>query len=148
MEPIVKFLDELPAAPTKEINEGQLNSMKLAALDVLAAAGKIEGDKLKKTLLAMLKTDDAKARQTVLNTIADAKLTSATPILLEQLAAADDDAGRRTLIRTLGALSEKSAYKPLEAHVKSKDPATRIEPHVSPKSKPLPPGSSPVNVVK
>ena len=31
---------------------------------------------------------------------------------------------------------------------KWRDPATRIEPHVSPKSKPLPPGSSPVNVVK
>ena len=31
---------------------------------------------------------------------------------------------------------------------KWRDPATRIEPHVSPKSKPLPPGSGPVNVVK
>lgn len=125
--PIAKFLEDLPEGPTKEISEGQLNSMKLAALDVLASAGKIEGDRLKKTLLAMLKSDDAKAKQMVLSTIADAKLLSATPILLEQLATAEDDAARQTLIRTLGALGEKSAFKAIEKHLQAKDAATRIE---------------------
>ena len=52
VEPLVKFLDELPAEPTKKITEGQLNSMKLAALDVLATSGKVESGKLKKTLIA------------------------------------------------------------------------------------------------
>jgi len=125
--PIAKFLDDLPAVPSKEISEGQLNSMKLAALDVLASAGKIEGERLKKTLIEMLVADDPKSRKTVLSTIADAHLISAAPVLLELLAASKNDASRRPLIRTLGALSEKSAYKPIEEFAKSKDSATRIE---------------------
>src|SRR5205823_14725014 len=87
VEPLIKFLDELPAQPDKKITESQLNSMKLAALDVLATAGKVESAKLKTTLIAMLKTDDPKSRQAILQTIAEAKLISAVPILLDQLAA-------------------------------------------------------------
>jgi quinoprotein glucose dehydrogenase len=127
MEPLVKFLDELPAQPTKKINEVQLNSMKLAGLDVLATSGKVDSAKLKTTLIAMLKTDDPKSRQALLQTIADARLTSAVPILLGQLAAANDDAVRLTLIRTLGQVGEKSAFAPLQAHLKSKDATMRIE---------------------
>ena len=127
VEPLVKFLDELPAEPNKKVTEGQLNSMKLAALDVLATAGKVDSDRVKKALLAMLKTEDPKSRQAVLQTVADARLTNAVPILLDQLAAAEDNALKISLIRTLGLLGEKSAFAPLQKHVQSKDPATRIE---------------------
>lgn len=127
VEPIVKFLEELPAMPTKEVSEGELNSMKLAALDVLATSGKVESDKLKKTLIAMLQTNDAKSRQMVLSTIGEAKLTSATPILLDQLASATDEFSKRALIKTLGELGEKSAFKPLIEHIKAKEATTRME---------------------
>lgn len=127
VEPLVAFLDELPAKPTKLITEGQLNSMKLAALDVLVSAGKVESDRLKKTLITMLETDDPKSRQAILQTITDAKLTSAVPILLEQLAAANENPVKLPLIRTLGQLSEKSAFAPLQAHLKSPEAFMRIE---------------------
>src|ERR1051325_734191 len=127
LEPLVQFLDDLPAEPTKTITQGQLNAMKLAALDVLATAGKIESDRVKKTLLAMLKTDDARTRSAILQTIADARLISAAPILVEQLKAADDDAVRMLLIRTLGQLSERSTFDAVKPLVKSKAPAMRIE---------------------
>jgi putative membrane-bound dehydrogenase-like protein len=127
VDPLVKFLDDLPKEATKKITEGQLNSMKLAALDVLAASGKIKSDKVKTTLIAMLKTDDPKSRQAVLNTIADARLTSAAPILVDQLAAASDDATRLALIRTLGQLSERSTFNAVQAHAKSKSAEMRIE---------------------
>jgi putative membrane-bound dehydrogenase-like protein len=127
VEPLVKFLDELPAEPTKKITEGQLNSMRLAALDVLAISGKVNSDKLKGTLVTMLKTDDPKSRATLLRTIGDAKLASAVPVLLDQLAAAQDDAGRLALIRTLGQVGERAAFKPVLGHLKSTDPAVRIE---------------------
>jgi quinoprotein glucose dehydrogenase len=127
VEPLVTFLDKLPAEPTKKMTLGQLNSMKLAALDVLAYSGKVDSARLKTALLAMLKTDDAKSRDAVLQTIGEAKLTSAVPILIEQLAAANDDAIKLGLIRTLGQLSERSTFKAVQPHVKSKDPAMRIE---------------------
>ncbi len=127
VEPLVKFLEDLPATPNKKITEGQIHSIRLAALDVLATFGKVDSDRLKTTLIGMLKTDDPQTRQTILQTIADARLTSATPILLDQLAAAKDDAVKRLLIRTLGQLSEKSAYKALTEYVKSPDPTMRIE---------------------
>ena len=127
VDPLVKFLDDLPTAATKQITEGQIHAMKLAALDVLATFGKVDSDRLKKTLITMLKTDDPKTRATILQTIADARLTSATPILLDQLAAATDTPVKLALIRTLGQLSEKSAYKPLTPFIKSPDPAVRTE---------------------
>ncbi|HZZ81955.1 MAG TPA: PVC-type heme-binding CxxCH protein [Gemmataceae bacterium] len=125
--PLEKFLDDLPKAPTKKITEGQLNSMKLAALDVLASSGKVDSAKVKATLIAMLKAEDPKSRQAVLTTIADAKLTSATPILIDQLAAATEDADKLALIRTLGLLSERSAFNAVQAHARAKSPALRIE---------------------
>lgn len=127
VEPLVKFLDDLPAGPTKEYTQGQLNSLKLAALDVLASAGKVESQKLKKTIIAMLTTDDPKSRQAILGTIADARLTSSLPILLDQLAGAGEDADKQALIHTLGQLGESAAYKPIAVHLKSKTPALRIE---------------------
>jgi quinoprotein glucose dehydrogenase len=63
----------------------------------------------------------------VLNTIADARLTSAAPILVEQLAAAPDDATKLALIRTLGQLSERSTFNAVQAHAKAKSPQMRIE---------------------
>lgn len=127
LDPLVKFLDDLPTQGTKKVTETQLNSMRLAALDVLATAGKVNSDRVKTTLLAMLKTDDAKTRQAILQTIAEARLLTAAPILIGQLDAATEDAMRLPLIRTLGALSERAAYKPVAAHLKSKDPSMRIE---------------------
>ena len=127
VEPLVKFLDDLPTKPTKTETQAQLNAMKLAALDVLASAGKVDSERVKTTLLAMLKDDDAKTRQAILQTIAEAKLTTAVPILLEQLKASEDTANTVALIQTLGQLSERSAYKPLEALVKSKAPTVRLE---------------------
>jgi len=125
--PLVKFLDDLPAQPSKKITEAQLNSVKLAALDVLAANGKVDSAQLKQTLLAMLKTDDVKSREALLQTIAQARLTSAVPILLDQLMATDDGATQMSLIRTLGQLSEKAAFAPLQTFVQSKDATMRIE---------------------
>ncbi len=127
VEPLVKFLDDLPKEANKKITEGQLNSMKLAALDVLATSGKISSDKVKTTLIAMLKSDDPKSRQAVLNTIADARLTSAAPILVDQLAAAPDDVTRLALIHTLGQLSERSTFGAVQAHANAKSPQMRIE---------------------
>ncbi len=127
LDPLVKFLDELPVEPTKKQTAVQLNAMKLAALDVLATAGKIEGERVKQTLLAMLKTDDAKTRSAILQTIADAKLTSATPILLGQLKSAESDPARLPLIRTLGQLSERSTFDAVKPFVKAQDPLMRIE---------------------
>jgi putative heme-binding domain-containing protein len=101
--------------------------MKLAALDVLASSGKITSDKLKTTLLAMLKTDDPKSRQALLQTIAEARLTIAVPVLLAHLAAAKEDALKLALVRTLGQLSDRAAFEPLKAFIKAKDPALRIE---------------------
>ncbi len=127
LDPLVKFLDELPGSPTKKITEAQINSMRLAALDVLATAGKIESAHFKSTLISMLKTDDAKTRQAILHTITDAKLVSAVPILLEQLAKADDDATTISLVRTLGQLSERTAFAPLQKLVASKNWEVRVE---------------------
>ncbi|MBI1832055.1 MAG: HEAT repeat domain-containing protein, partial [Planctomycetes bacterium] len=127
VEPLVKFLAALPPEPNKKISEGQLHSMKLAALDVLASSGAIKSDEIKATLMAMLKTDDAKARKAVLQTIADARLLSAVPILVERLAAAKEDDERLPLIRVLGQLGEKAAFAPVQAHVKSNDSLVRIE---------------------
>lgn len=127
VEPLVKFLDDLPAEPTKQITAGQLNSMKLAALDVLASAGAIKSERVKTTLIAMLKTDDPKSRQAVLQTIADARLISAVPVLLEHLADARDDTVKAPLIRALGQVGERAAFKPLLVHAVSKDAAIRIE---------------------
>ncbi len=127
LDPVVKFLDELPATPTKKVTEAQINSMRLAALDVLATAGKIDSDHFKATLLAMLKTDDAKTRQAILHTIGDAKLVSAVPILVEQLAQADDDSGRIALVRTLSLINERSAYAPIQKLAASKNWEVRIE---------------------
>ncbi|MSU77425.1 MAG: hypothetical protein EXS16_04930 [Gemmataceae bacterium] len=127
LEPIVKFLDDLPATSTKKITEAQLNGMRLAALDVLASAGKIDSDRFKTTLIGMLKTDDAKMRQAILHTITDAKLVSAVPILLEQLAKADDDATTISLVRTLGQLSERSAFAEVQKLVASKNWEVRVE---------------------
>jgi len=127
VEPLVKFLRTLPLEPNKMVSAGQLNSMKLAAIDMLASAGAIKSDDVKAALLAMLRTDDAKARKAVLDTIADARLLTAVPILLEQLSAAKEDAERVPLIRVLGQLGEKSAFGQVQAHVKSKDGLVRIE---------------------
>jgi putative heme-binding domain-containing protein len=127
VDPLVKFLDELPKEPTKLINEAQLNGLKLAALDVLATFGAIKSDTVKTTLIAMLKTDDPKTRLSLLKTIADARLVSAAPVLLDHLQAAPDDAARLPFIRTLGQLADPSAFKPLLAHLQSKDAVTRIE---------------------
>jgi quinoprotein glucose dehydrogenase len=127
VELLSEFLDNLPAQPNKKVTQGQLNSMRLAALDVLAMHGKIDSNRLKTTLIDMLKTSDAKSRETLLQTIAEAKLTSAVPILLEQLKASDDAKVQLALIRTLGQLSEKSAFSPLQDYVKSKDAVLRLE---------------------
>jgi quinoprotein glucose dehydrogenase len=127
VEPLVKFLDDLPAQPNKKITQAQLNAVKLAALDVLASSGKVESGRLKTALLAMLKTDDPKSRQAILQTIGAAKLTSAVPILLDQLEAAQDDAMKRLLIHTLGQLREPATFGAVQVHVKAKDPAMRIE---------------------
>jgi quinoprotein glucose dehydrogenase len=127
VEPLVTFLDKLPGGPVKNVTQGQLDSMRLAALDVLANSGKVDSARFKTALLGMLKTDDAKSREAVLQTIGEAKLTSAVPILIEQLAAAKGDALKIGLIRTLGQLSERSTFDAVQPHVKSKDPAMRIE---------------------
>ena len=127
VEPLVEFLDKLPTAPTKKANQSQLNAMKLAALDVLATFGKVDSDRVKTTLLAMLKTSDPASRQAILQTIADAKLTTAVPILLDQLATAEDNTDKLVLIHTLGILGEKTAWTPLQTHLKSKDLTIRIE---------------------
>jgi len=127
LAPLEAFLDKLPAQETEKITESQLNAIKLAALDVLATSGKGNSATLKKTLLAMLKSDDPDSRQAILQTIAEAKLSSATPILLEQLASAKEDAVKLALVKTLGHLNDKSAFAPVQAHVKSADATMRIE---------------------
>jgi putative membrane-bound dehydrogenase-like protein len=127
-DPLVKFLDKLPTNPSKKVSEAQLAGMKLAALDVLASAGKVDSDRVKSTLLAVLKSADGKSRQAILNMIGEIKLTSAVPILLDQLAAAGDDTlTKLPLVQTLGKLAEKSAFGPLKALVSFPDPIMRIE---------------------
>ena len=54
MEPLLTFLEKLPSEPTKKVTAGQLNSMKLASLDVLANSGKVDSARIKTALLAML----------------------------------------------------------------------------------------------
>ena len=128
LEPLVKFLDKLPSDPDAKTNAAQLAALKLAALDVLAGAGKADSGRVKATLLAVLKTDDHQSWQAVLNMIAEAKLTSAVPILLEQLAkASNDTATKAPLVRVLGQLGERLAYKPIEALANFPDPVMRIE---------------------
>jgi putative membrane-bound dehydrogenase-like protein len=127
VEPLVKFLDKLPAAPTKKITQVQLNAMKLAALDVLAVHGKVDSDRLKTTLLGMLSTEEPATRRAVLETIVAARLTSAVPVLLEQLAAAREVSVKLELVRTLGQLNVKTAFNPLKKLLKSKDTSLRLE---------------------
>lgn len=127
VEPLVKFLDELPKEATKKITEGELHSMRLAALDVLAASGKIGSEKVKTTLITMLQTGDPKSRQALLKTIADARLATAAPILVDQLGSAKDDADRIALIRVLGQLAERKTFDAVKLHAGSKNAGVRIE---------------------
>jgi putative membrane-bound dehydrogenase-like protein len=127
VEPLAKFLDDLPEQPTKKVTLGQLNSMRLAALDVLAAHGKVDADRVKNVLLAILKDDDIKARSALLQTIGEARLTSAAPLLLDLLKTTEGNAMRLSLVRTLGLLGERSAFGPLEKLAKSDDAIMRIE---------------------
>lgn len=133
VEPLAKFLDQLPKEATKKITEGQLNSMRLAALDVLAAHGKIDSTKLGDTLAGMLKSDDPKSRQAVLKTIAEARLTGAAPVLVKQLekdAKQLKDESRDFLsiqtIEVLGLLGEKELFAPILPYVESKNPEMRV----------------------
>ena len=118
----MRFLDRSADDAEQKDDRRAEFGMKLAALDVLATSGKVDSDRFKTTLIAMLKTDDAKSRQTVLNTIAETRLTSAVPTLLEQLATPSDDAARLPLVRMLGELGEKSAFEPVEGVADRPDP--------------------------
>jgi putative heme-binding domain-containing protein len=127
VEPLLRFLDELPKEPTKTISEAQLNGMKLAALDVLAAHGAIKSEIVKTTLTAMLKTTDMKTHAALLQTIGNARLVSAAPVLLDQLQSAANDNDRVPFVRTLGQLGDPSAFKPLQEYLYSRDANLRIE---------------------
>jgi putative membrane-bound dehydrogenase-like protein len=110
--PLAEYLAKLPeekAEMTKKerAEVAALVPVKLAALEVLAGHGKLTSERIRDTLVSLLKAEEAAVRRSVIKAIGAARMTKAVPILLEQLDKATDEGERIALVETLGDLREK-----------------------------------------
>ncbi len=119
LKPLADFLAKMPQAnpdlPKKQRDEIEaMVPVKLAALEILANHGQLKAGKLSETLIDLLGAQDPAARLRVIKAIRDIRMTQAVTLLQTQLARTELASEKLALVETLGALSDRSAFAPIE----------------------------------
>lgn len=103
--------------------------VKLAALEVLASAGVLDGAGVRKTLLGLLDDKDERGRLVVVRAIEETQTTQAGVILEEMVGKEIGDELRRHIVKALGALKQPSSFASVEKILNAKklEAALRLE---------------------
>ncbi|MBY0526895.1 MAG: HEAT repeat domain-containing protein [Gemmataceae bacterium] len=101
LTPLAEYLDQKPNKPV---------AVKLAAVEMLASAGLVKGDKMEKLVLALLDVSDVEVRLPVIRIVEQSRVARAAPRLAELLKDGKLAVNERTAaIKALRVLNDKSA---------------------------------------